>query len=198
MHESQRRLHPGIPEVEVVLAHLVRKQHPLVDDRPRGHGRHVILLAVREPERLDRVARALADDVQLSLEGVGNHDALAAPDEDLADHRLDLPDGLPEIGAIDRDITPAEQHLPLVLDGALDFVLAGKAARGLARQKHHADTVLAERRKLHALLGHLLPEELVRKLHQDSGAVGCLGVGPDRAAMRQVTQDRQALADQRM
>ena len=43
---------------------------------------------------------------------------------------------------VDRHVAPAEQHLALVLDRALDLVLAGEARGRLARQEHHADAVL--------------------------------------------------------
>src|SRR5262249_25107668 len=53
-------------------------------------------------------------------------------------------------------------------------------------------------RQLHARLRHLLAEEPVGDLDQDAGAVGELRVPADRAAVRQVPQDRQALLDDRV
>src|SRR5439155_11816423 len=90
---------------------------------------------------------------------------------------------------------PAEQHLALVLDGALDLVFAGVARGGVARQEHHADAVLARRRQLHALLRHLLAEEAVGDLDQQARTVGELRVIAHGAAVSEVSQHRQALLD---
>ncbi len=141
---------------------------------------------------------ALADDVELALQCVRDRDALAAPDEHLANHRLHLSDRLSQVGTVDRDVAPAEQNLSLVLDRAFDFVFAGEATRRFLRQEHHANAVLAERRQLDALLRHILPEQLVRKLHQYPGAVAAFGSAPDRAAVSQVAQNSQPLSDQRV
>ena len=148
-----------------------------------------------ELERLDRVAGGLADDVELALQRIGDGHAGAAADEHLADDRLDPLDRFAEIAVVDRHVAPAEQDLSLVLDGALDLVLAGEARRRLLRQEHHAHAVLAERRQGDALLGHFLAEELVRHLDQDAGAVARLGVGAHRAAVSQVLEDQQPLLD---
>ena len=88
---------------------------------------------------------ALADDVELALEGVAGR-CMPRPraDEHLADHRLDLlARGSAERRVVHRHVAPAEQQLAFVRDRALDLVLAGRARGGLARQEHHADAVLA-------------------------------------------------------
>ena len=196
MDERERGHDARVLQVRVVLPDLVGKQHPLVDDRPRRHRRHVELLAVRELERLDRVAGGLADDVQLALERVGDGDLGPAADEHLADHRLDLARRLSEVGAVDRHVPPAEEHLALVLDRALDLVLAGEARGRLPRQEHHPDAVLTDRREGDPGARELLAEELVGDLDQDAGAVGELRVVPDRTPVGQVLEDQQALLDQ--
>ena len=139
VHHRQRRDHRLVGEVEVVRADLVREQHALVDERARRHRRHVELLAVARRERLDRVPRALADDVELALERVLVDVAAAAADEDLADDAARLPwcarTGRALFG---RHVAPAEQHLALGDDRALDLLLARHARCRLARQEHHA------------------------------------------------------------
>ncbi len=195
VHERERRLDARVLEIEVVLAHLVGEQQSLVADGARRHRRHVELLAVLQAQRLDRMARALADDVELALERIGDGDALAAADEHLAHHRLELDRRLREIRVVDRHVAPAEQRLALVLDRALDLVLAGDARGGIARQEYHADAVLARGRKLHALLRHFLAKEPVRDLDEQSGAVGELRVPAHRAAVAEVLQHRQPLLD---
>src|SRR5687768_6006270 len=111
-----------------------------------------------QPQRLDRMTGALADDVELALERIGDGDAPAAPDEYLADHRLQLARRLGQITVVHRHVAPAEQHLAFVLDRPLDLVLAGIAGGRVARQEYHSDAVLTGRRQLHALLDHLLAE----------------------------------------
>src|SRR6185369_2438991 len=122
-------------------------------------------------------------------------DAAAAADEHLADHGLQLLRRLREVARIDRHIAPSEQHLTLVLDRALDLVLAGDARGGVAGQEHHAYAVLPRRRQLHALLRHLVAEVTVRNLDQEARAVGELRVVAHRAAVRQVAQHGEALLD---
>jgi hypothetical protein len=195
---EKRRLDARVLQVEVVLAHLVGEQHAFVADGAGRHRRHVELLAVLQPERLDGVPRGLADDVELALQRVGDGNAAAPADEHLADHRLELPRRLGEIGVVDRHVAPAEQRLALVLDRALDLVLAGDARGRIARQEHHADAVLPLGRQLDALLGHLVAEIAVRNLDQQPGAVGELRVPAHRAAMRQVAQHREPLLDDRV
>ncbi len=73
VHHRQCRHHALVLEVEEILADLVREQHPLVDECARRHRRHVELLAVAQLQRLDRVARLLADDVELALQRVLVH-----------------------------------------------------------------------------------------------------------------------------
>src|SRR6266571_7601825 len=127
VYQSERGLDARILQVLVVLADLVREQHALVARGARRHRGNVEFLAVREPERLDRVARTLSDDVELALQCVGYGHSFASPDEHLPDHRLDPLRRLREIAVIHGNVPPAEQHLALVLDRALDLVLAGKA-----------------------------------------------------------------------
>ena len=122
----------------------------------------------------------------------------AAADEHLANDRLDFLDRFAEAGVVARHIAPAEQHLPLVLDRALDLVFAGEARGRLLRQKHHADAVLTGRRQLDALPRHFFAKERVGNLNQDAGTVAGKRVGANRAAVGQVLQDLQALLDDRV
>ena len=147
VHHRQRRHHRLVGEVEIELADLVREQHALVDDRARRHRRDVELLAVAQAQRLDRVAGALADHVELALQRILVEIAHAAADEHLADHRLDLLRALGQPAVVGGHVAPAQQHLAFRDDRALDFLLARHPRRRLARQEHHADAVLADRRQ---------------------------------------------------
>ena len=88
VRQRQRRYGARIGEILVIDAHLACQQQPFVDHRAAAHARHVVLVAVRELQALDRARGGLADHVELTLQRVGHDDVLAAPDEDLADHRL--------------------------------------------------------------------------------------------------------------
>ena len=127
MHQSQRGDDTRILQVEEVFADLVGQQQTFVDDRAGRHRRHEVFLAVLEPEVLDRVAGGLADDIELALEGVGDHDVATAADEDLADDRLGLAYQRAHLhGRIDRYVAPAEDALAFGAHGALEFLLAGQ------------------------------------------------------------------------
>ena len=65
-----------------------------------------------------------------------------------------------------------------------------RAQLSVARHEQMADAILAGRRQLDALLGHLLAEEAVGDLHQHAGAVAHQRIGADGAAMRQVLEHR--------
>ena len=147
-------------------------------------------------QRLDGGAGRLADHVELALQRVLHDDVGAAADEDLAMIRLLLAHGRRHRHVrVDRHVAPAEQHLALGLDRALELLLAGQAGRVLLGQEDHADAVLAGGRQLDALLGHLFAVQRVGQLDQDAGAVAHQLVGADGAAVVQVLQDLQRLAD---
>ena len=126
MYQSKGRNHAAVLQILVVRADLVRKQHAFIDNRASRHRRHVEFFAVGQIERLNRMAGAFANDVELALERVGDRNAATAADKDLANDRLYLFDRLSKAAVIPRDIAPTEQNLPFFLDRALDFVLTGK------------------------------------------------------------------------
>ena len=189
VRERERRDEAPVAQVGEELAHLVREQHALVDDRAVRERGHVELPGVREPEGADGVAGGLADDVELPLEGVAVELAAAGADEDLPDHRHRALGGVAERGGVDGQVAPAQEHLALVGDGALDLAHAGGAGGRVLRQEHHADAVGAGLGELHALPGHLLAEEGVGNLHQDAGAVAVQRVRPRRAPVGEVVED---------
>ena len=176
----------------------MREQHPLVDDRARRQRRHVELLAVAQVERLDRVAGPLADHVELALQRVGVDVAAAAPDEDLPDDRLDLlgPFGQPAV--VHRHVAPAEQDLAFGGDRALDLLLARDPGGRLLRQEHHPRTVLPDRGQRDPELAAGPAQERVRQLDQDAGAVALQGVGARGAPVREVLEDGERVADDRV
>ena len=124
VHHRERRHHRRVVQVGVVLADLFRKEHALVGDRARRERRHVELAAMAEVERLDRVAGALADDVELALEGVLVRVAGSPRDEDLADDGLDLLGPQRQAAVVGGHVAPSEQQLSFGVDRALDFLFA--------------------------------------------------------------------------
>src|SRR5258708_10991085 len=107
------------------------------------------------------MARALSDDVKLALQRVGDGHFLSAADEYLAHHRLDALRRFGEVAVCHRHIAPAEHNLPLVLDRALDLVLAGEARVRVSRHESHANTVLPCWRAPHPLTRPPLPQESI-------------------------------------
>ena len=94
---------------------------------------------------LDRMAGALADNVELPPEGILVHVARAARHEYLPDDRLDLLRALRQALVVGGHVAPAEQTLPFRGNRPLDLLLASHAGRRLLGQEHHADAVPAER-----------------------------------------------------
>ena len=199
MHQSQRGDDAWVLQVEEILTDLVGQQQAFVDDRAGGHRRDEIFLAVLEPEVLDRVAGGLADDIELALEGVGDHDVATAANEDLADDRLGLAHQRAHLhGRVDRNVAPAEDALAFGAHGALELLLAGQPRGAFLGQEDHADAVLAGRRQGHALAGHLGSIEGVGDLDEDAGAVAKELVGAGGAPVIEVEQDLQTLLDDRV
>src|SRR5258708_1774004 len=144
------------------------------------------------------MARALSDDVKLALQRVGDGHFLSAADEYLAHHRLDALRRFGEVAVVHRHIAPAEHNLPLVLDRALDLVLAGEARGRVSRQEYHADTVLACCREFHPLLRHHLPKESIGNLDLAAGPVGELRIPAHGAPVGEIAQHGEALLDDRV
>ncbi len=198
VHHRQRRHHRRVMQVGVVLAHLFRKEHALVGDRARRERRHVELAAMAKVERLDRMAGALADDVELALEGVLVHVAGSPGDKDLPDDRLDLLGTQREAAVVGGHVAPPQQQLSFGVDRALDFLFARHPRRGLPRQEYHRHTVLPDGRQCNAEFSTRSPKKQVRELDQDAGAVALKRVCARRAAVGQVFEDAQSVLDDRM
>ena len=172
MHERDRRNNARVAQIAVVTANLISEQEAFVDDRARRHRRHEIFLAMLELQRLDLVARGLANHVKLALQRVGDHYVGATADEDLPDHRLAVLDQRRHRHvAIQRHISPAQHDLTLGAYGAFQLLLARQPRRVLAWQEDHADAILTLRRQSERTLGKLLAIKRVRNLNQHAGAV---------------------------
>src|SRR5687768_14696064 len=124
----------------------MREKHALVYDRTVRERGNVEGFRVRYPEGADGMARSLADDVELSFEGVAVDHPAAGTDENLPDDRHRVACGLAERGIVHRHVPPAEKHLSLVHDRTLDLARARASGSRMSWKKHHPDTVGARLR----------------------------------------------------
>ena len=205
VHERERRLEVLVRQVGEHRADLPRREHAFVDERPARQARDVERLLRRLGHRqpIGGVLDALSDDVELPFEGdagVGGARAAASPgarpiaagDEDLPEGRLDRDRARSDQTVVGRHVAPAKQRLTFFGDDGGKERLERSRCSGVARQKDHADAVLAgwrQRRRRD------LAQEPVRHLHHDAGAVAGVDLAAARAAMREVHQHLQRLAD---
>ena len=96
---------------------------------------------------------------------------------------------------IDRSVAPAEQRQAFFADDAFENSFALQALVLLDRQKRHADAVGPRLRQREAQLLAFAGEEFVGNLDQDAGAVAGFRIAAAGAAMRQVEQNLNSLAD---
>ena len=142
-----------------------------------------------------RVLGLLADRQQLALEGVLVGELGAAADDRLRITGMRSSTALPSPVDVGRHVAPAEQRLLLDLDEVLE-PLDGEGARLLVlRQEAHGDGVVAGRRQVDARLARPVAQQGVGDLDQAAGAVAHQRVGADGAAVVEIDQDLQALAD---
>ena len=99
---------------------------------------------------------------------------------------------------VGRHVAPADQALAFLVHDALEERLSLAAGRLLARQEHESRTVSAFGRQLHAETSGLGPEERVRHLNEDAGAVAGVDLAAAGAAMQQIDQELKRLPDDGM
>ena len=121
-----------------------------------------------------------------------------ARDDRLADQRHAVQHGLAQAGGIGRHIAPAQQLLAFDLDEMLELLDHDLARLGFARQEAHGHGILAGRRQRDAGLLGPFAEQRIGNLDQDAGAVAHQRIGAHRAAMIQIDEKLQALADDLM
>src|SRR5262249_26947734 len=162
-----------------------------------GQSRNVREPLLREVHRLHGMLDPLADDVELALE-VRRVARLAAADEDLLDARLDIDGARAEQSVIRGHLSPAQQALPLLgHDGAAQradlFALTT-----VARKKHAANAVVLRAGQGNPEAAARLAKELVRHLQQNSRTVARVRFAAARAAVQEIDEDEQPLADDRV
>ena len=97
--------------------------------------------------------------------------------------------------ALDRHIAPAEQACAFLLDDLAEERFTLLPRRRTGRQKHQPDAVLAGTGQVDAGITGCAPQEFVRHLKQNSGAVPRARIATLRAAVREIFEDLQTLTD---
>src|SRR5688572_1956488 len=148
---------------------------------------------------------AFANDIQLTLEAgtlmlilygtVLRSGPTNMADEDVLEARFDGSRGCPYKPIVSRQIAPAEEPLSLFVNDLLDQLFDRGACRRIARKKNCADAVFSFRRKRDPEVFCFLPEEFVRNLNKNPGAVARVDLAAAGAAMEQIDEDLQRLAD---
>ena len=196
VHQRDGSLHARVLQLREVEGQLVRRQHALVADRPAGDAGQVEGVTLGLGAVADLVGGALADDVELALEGHLVGEAGSAADEDLRHHRLVGLRPPAERAVLGGDLAPAEDALPLLADDLLQGLLAEPPVGGVGpRQVDHADAVGPRLGQLHPLAIEGFAEEAVGDLQQHAGAVAGIGLGPARAPVVEATEHLDGVLD---
>ena len=103
-------------------------------------------------------------------------------------------DALAETRRVHRHVAPPENELALADHQLSEQVLADDSIDWVLREEDHADAVVAGRRELDLLLGHLWSEEPVGDLEQHSRTVAGEGIGTDGATVGEVGENGEALS----
>ena len=184
----------GIGQLEVKLFDLRGQHQALVDDGATGAGGDVEGFLVLDVGDRNLVFRAAAHVIEQALESFFV-EALRAAEEKLLDVRLGTAGFAADGIAVDRRVAPAENLTALFLGDALKDAFALQAVVFFHRQKAHGHAVGAWFGQLHAQLGALAHKEGVGNLNEDAGAVASLRIAACRAAMGEVDENLEALAD---
>ncbi len=183
----------GVLEIQVELRQIRRQHHALVHHGPGRHGNDVEIAPRRLVLIPKRVMGLLSNDIELALESVRVRCLRPPLNQHLTDDRLRLLDAFPQHAVVDRNIAPADQHLPFTGNRRFDRFHREVALRGVVRQKDHAYGVVAHRWQGDAARRELLPHESIGNLNQNTGAVAGQRIRPDRAPMIQIMDDLQRL-----
>src|SRR5579883_289176 len=154
------------------------------------------LAGVRAERRwLEQVLDTAANDVELALKGEIAGKRSIASDEYLADDRHGLARCLAQWRRIDRHGSPAQYALPFFLHHTLEGSFADMPSALVGRQEYHAGPVSAWVREFDADLGAFLAKKCVRHLDEDAGAVAGVFLAAAGAAMLQILENLQRIAD---
>jgi len=171
------------------------EKHAFINERPVRKTGNVKALAALDLARVtDGILDALADDVKFAFERhvIGN--LCTASDEHLPHERFRNFGRVTQRRIAGGNGTPSQDPLTFLGHDAFKDPLAFGALGGVRRQIEHADAVLAEGGQGNLGFGTDELQELVRRLHQDAGAVTRVGFATTGAAMIEVEQNLQRVA----
>ncbi len=103
--------------------------------------------------------------------------------------------GLAQGGVVGGDDAPAEEFLAFLDDDVFKHFFAGAALVAVAGQEDHADAVIVRGREGDFFLAADLLEEGVGDLHEDARAVAGVGFAAAGAAMVEIDEDGDGVAD---
>ena len=210
VHQRQCRFKILVEEIRKILGKLARREHAFVNHRAGRETGHVMIVGtgegvafrsmhvavfVRHLVVADRVANALADDVQLALEFHRVSDVRALFDEDLLDDGLVAAGSFPENRAFHGHRAPAEELLPLIANHVFEDLHRHFTHRSIRGEKHAARAVIAFGWEGDALLRHFPTQKLVWHLDENPRAIAGRRIGATRAAMVHLVVHREGFQD---
>ena len=179
-----------VGEIGVKAPQLMRREHALVHEGPRGERREVALL--------DLVLRPLAEDEAHPLEPRGHRrvpfgrrgPVTGGGHEDLLYARRDLAGRAPRLGEVDGHRSPPEDVQALFCSKSGEAALGSLGLGGVSGEEGQPGAVLPGSRKRDPFGRSEVCEEAVRHLDEDPGAVAGLGVGAESPSVGQVLRGR--------
>ena len=196
--QRQAGLHARVFQVEEVLVDLLGQEHALVHQSAAGKAADVPVAGAVLGRAADLGVRALADDVELPLEGQIVLQFGVFADEHLPDMGFGGFGGFAERTVVGGHGTPTEEVLPFGLDDLLEGHFQFAALPRVAGQVHHAHAVLAGRRQGDAHALGFVGQELVRHLDEDAGSVSRIGFAAAGATMVEIAEDLEPLLNHRV
>ena len=193
--QTQGALHCRIGQIPIVSRDLGSGQEALVDDGGGRQAGDVETLARVQLLYLHLPLDPFAHHVQLALKVGQPLQAGIFPDKDLANDRLRLPcqtaDGL----AVDGNIPPPQEVLPLSRDHCLQDLLQAGAGLFFPWKEDHAHPVFPCRGELQPKGPAVSFQEFMGDLDEGSGPVSRLRIATAGASMSQVGKHFQPLAN---
>ena len=197
VHQRNGRGHGGIPQIVVILFHLLGHQHALVSQRARRQTGNVEPFSTGNLAAVaDGLLRDFADDVKFSFKRCLILDCRAAPDKNLRQKRLCCECAFAERGIVHRHIAPAEQRLAFGGNNFGEFGFYRFTFCRIFWQEHLTDAVMADRWKFETKSRRFRHEEIMRHLNQYARAVAGVRFAAARTAMVEVDKDLQGVAHQ--
>src|SRR5262245_42922496 len=140
VHHGQSRHNSRVHEIRKEDLDLIRRKHPLVDQRARGETADVKLRR--------RFLDALPNQVKLSLEIIDGLEICVALDEYLLERRFDCFGGVTDRCIIREHVAPPEHFLSSTPDRCFHHFLAPSLRVRVAWQANHSDAIVTWRRKI--------------------------------------------------